>query len=234
MIPDVELKDLENKQLEFSKNIIIEKLNSKTRHICGVDIAYWEHEGQEFGVCSAIVYDVVDRKIVEKVSRLSTISFPYISGFLGFRECELELNTINCLKSKVDLLMVDGNGMLHPRKAGEAVQLGVELEIPTIGVAKSYLKIDGMEYTGLDTNRGSYVDLKIKDETVGRALRTMDNTKPVFVSIGNKVTLDEAAELVLELCDGKSHVPIPTRIADIETHLLRKRYKETLEFKGEF
>lgn len=234
MIPDVELKDLENKQLEFSKNIIIEKLNSKTRHICGVDIAYWEHEGQEFGVCSAIVYDVVDRKIVEKVSRLSTISFPYISGFLGFRECELELNTINCLKSKIDLLMVDGNGMLHPRKAGEAVQLGVELEIPTIGVAKSYLKIDGMEYNNLGTSRGSYVDLRIKDETVGKVLRTMDNTKPVFVSIGNKITLDEATEIVLELCDSKSHIPIPTRIADIETHLLRKRYKETLEFKGEF
>lgn len=234
MIPNIELQDLENKQLEFSKNIIIEKLKNKPRRICGVDIAYWEYEGKEFGVCSAIVYDVVDRKIVEKVSRLSTISFPYISGFLGFRECELELNTINCLKSKIDLLMVDGNGMLHPRKAGEAVQLGVELEIPTIGVAKSYLKIDGMEYNNLGTSRGSYVDLRIKDETVGKALRTMDNTKPVFVSIGNKITLDEATEIVLELCDSKSHIPIPTRIADIETHLLRKRYKETLEFKGEF
>lgn len=234
MIPNIELQDLENKQLEFSKNIIIEKLKNKPRRICGVDIAYWEYEGKEFGVCSAIVYDVVDRKIVEKVSRLSTISFPYISGFLGFRECELELNTINCLKSKIDLLMVDGNGVLHPRKAGEAVQLGVELEIPTIGVAKSYLKIDGMEYNNLGTSRGSYVDLRIKDETVGKALRTMDNTKPVFVSIGNKITLDEATEIVLELCDSKSHIPIPTRIADIETHLLRKRYKETLEFKGEF
>lgn len=234
MIPNIELQDLENKQLEFSKNIIIEKLKNKPRRICGVDVAYWEYEGKEFGVCSAIVYDVVDRKIVEKVSRLSIISFPYISGFLGFRECELELNTINCLKSKIDLLMVDGNGMLHPRKAGEAVQLGVELEIPTIGVAKSYLKIDGMEYNNLGTSRGSYVDLRIKDETVGKALRTMDNTKPVFVSIGNKITLDEATEIVLELCDSKSHIPIPTRIADIETHLLRKRYKETLEFKGEF
>lgn len=234
MIPETQLKELENKQLEFSKNIVIEKLKSKPRYVCGVDVAYWQYEDQEFGVCSAVVYDIVERKIVEKISRLTTISFPYISGFLGFRECELELNTINCLKSNVDLLMVDGNGMLHPRKAGEAVQLGVELEIPTIGVAKSYLKIGDTEYSNVDSKKGSYVDLRLNDEVLGRALRTMDNIKPVFVSIGNKITLDEATALVLDLCDSKSHIPIPTRVADIETHLLRKRYKETLEFKGEF
>lgn len=233
MIPEDKLKELENKQLEYAENVVIEPLKKKPRYIGGVDVAYWQYEDQEFGVCSAVVYDSIEKKIVEKISRLSTITFPYISGYLGFRECDLELGTINNLKHKVDLLVVDGNGMLHPRKAGEAVQLGVELDIPVIGVAKSFLKLD-KEYDMPKNTKGSYTDLTLDKEVVGRAVRTMNDTKPVFVSVGNRITLDEATELVLELCDDKSHIPIPTRIADIETHLLRKRYKDVLEFEGEF
>lgn len=234
MITDEKLNELKNKQLEYAKAAVVESLKVEPRYIGGMDVAYWTYEGQEFGVCSAIVYDRFEKKIVEKLSRFSTVDFPYISGYLGFRECKLELGAFDCLKSKVDLLIVDGNGMLHPRKAGEAVQLGVELDIPVIGVAKSYLKIDNMEYVMPENKKGSYTDLSMNNEIIGRALRTLENVKPVFVSVGNKITLNEATDLVLELCDNKSHIPIPTRVADIETHLLRKRYKEALEFKGEF
>lgn len=234
MVDESRLIELNNIQFELAKNIKIEKLSKKPRYIGGVDVAYWEHEGQEFGVCSVVVYDAFEKRVVEKVSRLSLVDFPYISGYLGFRECKLELKALECVKSKLDLLVVDGNGMLHPRKAGEAVQLGVDLDIPTIGVAKSYLKVDNLEYDMPDIKKGSYNNISLSGETVGIALRTMDNVKPVFVSIGNKITLEESYKIVMELCDNKSHIPIPTRLADIETHTLRKRYRETLEFKGEF
>ncbi len=217
-------------QNEIYKKIICEdgfvKENLKT--VAGVDLAYWTQDNQEFAVCCIVVLDYQTGKILEKKQFYDKIQVAYQAGFLAFRELPLVLETVKKLEIKPDLYIFDGNGYLHPRHAGIASHAGVILNMPTIGIAKSYYKIFDVDYSEPDFKSGSYQDIIIKQEIYGRVLRTHENVKPVFVSIGHKICLNTATEIAMHFVTKESHIPAPTRFADLETRVARK---EILELK---
>ncbi|MEK4844808.1 endonuclease V [Bacillus sp. FSL W8-0183] len=200
------------------------------RFIAGVDVSYFETNGKSKGVCCIVVYDLTEKQVIEKVNSYGEIKVPYISGFLAFRELPLIKDAAKKLTKQVDIYMFDGNGYLHDRHMGIATQASFFLKKPTIGVAKSYLKIKGIDFTLPQNKENAYTDIIIDDEIYGRVLRTRINVKPIFISCGNWIDLDTTTKIVMKLIDKNSRLPIPVRYADIETRIIRN---ELLTKKGE-
>jgi deoxyribonuclease V len=148
--------------------------------------------------------DLVDLAVIEK-----PLVFPYVPGLLSFRECPAILAAMDMLTVKPDLVLVDGQGIAHPRRIGIAAHLGVLLDKPTIGCAKSRL-IGTHDEPYHDA--GCYTDLWDGDDLIGAVLRTRDGVNPLYISIGHKVDLPTAIDLVLECCRG-FRLPEPTRFA---------------------
>ena len=193
------------------------------RLIAGVDLAYWnDNNDQEYAVCCIVIIDNTTHKMIETKSYSDKIKVPYMPGFLAFRELPLVVKTAELLEHKPDLYMFDGNGYLHPRHMGIATHASFYLNAPTIGVAKTYYRVDkSLDYIEPDTCSGSYTDIVFNNEVYGRVLRTHDNVRPVFVSAGNYISLDTAVRFTMDMVDEESRLPIPTRLADLETHKMR-------------
>ncbi len=221
------------------ENIFIEKQNellskiqltnqvdiSKLRYVAGVDLAYWKEHNAEFAVCCIVVIDFHTMEIVEKKCYKGSIEVPYIPGCLAFREIELVLKTAKLLEHTIELYVFDGNGYLHPRHMGLATHAGILLDKPSIGVAKSYFKIENVDYKEPDNEDFAFEDIVINNELYGRVVRTHKKVKPIFLSIGNMVNIDTAMDVIKTLTTKESHIPIPTRYADIMTHEMRKEYQ---------
>ncbi|MBR4626952.1 MAG: endonuclease V [Ruminococcus sp.] len=191
--------------------------------IAGVDLAYWNKDDEEYAVCCIVIIDANTHEVIEKQHYSGKIEVPYMPGFLAFRELPLILKTVELLESNPDIFIFDGNGYLHPRHMGIATHASFYLNKPTIGIAKTYFRVDKKtDYTEPDNDAGSYTDIVIDGEIYGRALRTQKDVKPIFVSIGNYISLDTACVLAMRLTDKESHIPIPTRLADLETHIERE------------
>ena len=139
------------------------------------------------------------------------VNFPYVPGLLSFRETPVLFPVLESLTLRPDVLLVDGQGIAHPRRFGIACHLGLLFDIPTIGCAKSRLT-GKFEEPG--RAKGARTELKDGEEVIGAALRTRDGTKPIFVSIGHKVDLETALRMVLR-CVGKYRIPEPTRRAHL-------------------
>lgn len=198
---------------------------SDIKTVAGIDLAYW-NDVQEYAVCCIVVIDYKTLEIIEKKQSHGKIEVPYVAGFLAFRELPLILETVEKLETKPDLFMFDGNGTLHPRNMGIATHASFYLKKATIGVAKSYYRIKkGLDYSEPDKPAGSFTDIVCDGQTYGRVLRTHDGVKPVFVSAGNYISLDTATHITMELTGKESHIPVPTRLADLETHSARKQLK---------
>lgn len=196
---------------------------SEIKTIAGVDLAYWKNENQEeYAVCCIVVVDYITHEVIEKKQFSGRIEVPYMPGFLAFRELPLVLEAVGELDTKPDIYMFDGNGCLHPRNMGIATHASFYLNTATIGVAKTYFRVNNTNYTEPDSEAGSFTDIVIDGEIYGRALRTHDNVRPVFVSAGNNISLDTATKITLNMTDKESHIPIPTRLADLETHEQRR------------
>lgn len=190
--------------------------------VAGVDLAYWKNDDDEYAVCCIVVIDFNSHTVIEKKHYSGKIEVPYMPGFLAFRELPLVLKTAELLENTPDIYMFDGNGYLHPRHMGIATHASFYLNKPTIGAAKTYFRVDKKtDYTEPDKTAGSFTDIIINEEIYGRVLRTHNNVKPVFVSIGNNISLDTATKITMSLVEKESHIPIPTRFADLETHIER-------------
>ncbi|SFX84724.1 Endonuclease V [Ruminococcus sp. XPD3002] len=197
--------------------------------VAGVDLAYWKHNDDEYAVCCIVVIDFATHEVVEKKNFSGKIDVPYMPGFLAFRELPLILKTVEMLENVPDLYVFDGNGYLHPRHMGIATHASFYINKPTIGIAKTYFRVDKItDYTEPENEAGSFTDIVIGGETYGRALRTHKNVKPVFISVGNNISLDTACELAMKLTDKESHIPLPTRLADLETHIAREAEKNIM------
>ena len=201
--------------------------------VAGVDLAYWKEGEQEYAVCCIVVLEQKTRKVLESRSAFGKVEVPYIPGCLAFRELPLILETVKELTVLPDLYMLDGNGCLHPRRMGIATHASFYLDRPTIGVAKHYYKIDGAECTMPENERFAYTDILVNVETYGRVLRTARDVRPVYVSVGNYIDLDTATELVCRFIDRESHIPMPTRLADLETHRKRSERKGVQKYETE-
>lgn len=195
--------------------------------ICaGVDVAYWEKDKKSYGACSIVLIDFKTKEIIKKLSSYREVTSEYITGFLSVKELPLIIETASKIPKflEPDIFIFDGNGILHPKSMGIATHASFFLNKPTIGVAKSYLKIHNTDYIEPKNKAFSYTKIKIKDKTKGVAFRSNRDTKPIFISPGNFIDLDTSIKCIEYLITKDSRIPIATRYADIETHKLRKRY----------
>jgi deoxyribonuclease V len=175
--------------------------------VAGVDISGANSQGLSRGVIIVLCYpslDVVERSVVTMKAE-----FPYVPGLLSFREMPLIIAACKGLRTKPDLFIVDGQGIAHPRRLGLASHLGLVLDVPAVGCAKSILR---GRHGDLGEEPGDRAPLVDNGEIVGAALRTKRRVKPVFVSVGHRIDLDESCRWVLNCCRGY-RLPEPTRLA---------------------
>ncbi|MEU8816685.1 endonuclease V [Actinoplanes sp. NPDC048796] len=173
----------------------------------GLDVTY----ADAFGVAAAVVIDVATLSVVEVATASGPVSFPYVPGLLAFRELPLLQDALARLSVFPRLLVCDGYGVAHPRRFGLASHLGVLLDVPSFGIAKTpYVGA----FSDIANARGSWADMVDDGEVVGRAVRTQTGVKPVFVSAGHRIALPDCTSLAVRL-SGRYRIPEPTRQADI-------------------
>ena len=181
---------------------------SAPKTIAGVDASYQDKNGE--ARAAIVVLRFPDLAVVDQVVATCPISFPYVPGLLSFREAPAVLKALGMLSARPDVLMCDGQGYAHPRRFGLASHLGVYLNMPSIGCAKSRL-IGSYEEPG--PSQGSLSPLTDHGEIIGMVVRSKVGTKPLFVSVGHQVDLSTATLIVLRCLRGY-RLPEPTRLAD--------------------
>ena len=206
-------------QRVLSRKVIAEG-EPEVRFIAGVDVSV--SRGEDVGYAAVVVVSYPELEVVEVSSSSLEIPMPYVPGLLSFRESPIIMKAFENLKIEPDLIMVDGQGIAHPRRFGIASHLGVLFDKPSIGVAKT--KLVGV-YEDPDVDAGSFTFLYDGDEVIGAVVRTRSKVKPVFVSVGHKVSLEFAVKMTLNCCRGY-RLPEPTRLAHIEVNRVRKGFSE--------
>ncbi len=196
-------------QRRLAAQVVREGEPRDVRRVAGADIAIDRERGRGIGAVVVLSYPELD--VVEVAVEEAPLTFPYIPGLLSFREAPVLAAAFARIAGPIDLLLVDGQGLAHPRRFGLACHLGLLLDLPAIGCAKSILR---GKHGPLDSKRGSWVPLEDKGEVVGAALRTRDGVNPIYVSIGHKVDLPSAIRWVLA-CGGGYRMPEPTRLAHL-------------------
>lgn len=197
--------------------LIFKKPPGKIRTVAGADVSYDKHSDRFF---SGVVVFKVGKRLekIEEITAVGKAGFPYIPGLLSFREAPILLKAFKRLKSNPDIILFDGQGIAHPRHFGLASHMGLILDKPSIGCAKSRLV---GEYNGVKNAVGEYSKLFYKNKVVGAVLRTKMNTNPIFVSPGHKTNLTFAIHVVLKTCLGY-RIPEPIRQAHLLVNKLRR------------
>ncbi|MEL7241272.1 MAG: deoxyribonuclease V [Cyanobacteria bacterium J06643_5] len=196
-------------QEELRKEVITEdKFAEPVKYVAGVDMGF-EADGT-ISRAAVAVLSFPDLQLQEQTIAKRPTTFPYIPGFLSFREIPAVLDALQKINTIPDIILCDGQGLAHPRRLGIACHLGVILDMPTIGVAKSWLIGD---YEEVSQKKGSWKPLIHNNETIGAVLRTRANVKPLYVSSGHRISLPTAIDYVLR-CTPKYRLPETTRIAD--------------------
>ncbi|WP_041238435.1 deoxyribonuclease V [Gloeothece citriformis] len=178
------------------------------RYVAGVDVGF--KDNYTITQAAVAVLTFPELELVDKAIVTLPTCFPYIPGFLSFREVPGILKALEKLTITPNLMICDGQGIAHPRRFGIACHLGVLIDVPTIGVAKSILV---GKHSDLPPEKGSRVDLIYKGKTIGVVLRSRTNVKPLYVSIGHKISLTTAVDYVFN-CLTKYRLPETTRLAD--------------------
>ena len=180
--------------------------------VAGIDTAYTKSAAR----AAVVVMNLKDMTILDKAVAARAVRFPYVSGLLAFREGPVILEALDKLETAPDLLMLDGQGVAHPRRFGIASHIGLLTDIPSVGCAKTRLLGN---YEEPQQSRGSTSDLTDGEETIGAVVRTRTGVKPVFVSTGHLMNLNDSIRVVLRSCRGY-RLPEPIRQAD---HLSKKQ-----------
>jgi len=194
-------------QNRLADKVVFEKLPGNIKIIAGADVSYSKHTN--FMYAGVVLMHYPELTVIEKRSYSSEAKFPYIPGLLSFREGESLARSFSGLILKPDVIIFDGQGIAHPRFLGIAAHMGLILDIPSIGVAKSKLIGEG-KYPA--RKKGAFTYLKYKGKTVVVAICTKDNTNPIFVSPGNKANFEESINLIVDLCR-QFKLPEPVRAA---------------------
>ena len=192
-------------QLRWAKQVVEEPLPEPPALIAGCDV----HLRGDLGRATIVVMRFPELDVVETVHGEATTAFPYIPGFLSWREIPALAAALENLTIHPHLLFADGQGLAHPRGFGLACHLGLLAGLPALGCAKSILRGD---HAALPETRGSQAPLVYRGRVVGTALRSKDRVKPLYVSVGHRITLDEATDYVLRCCL-KYRLPEPSRLA---------------------
>lgn len=184
--------------------------------VAGADVSV--ARGSRYAFAAIVALDVGTGETVEIAQCETELTFPYIPGYLSFRELPVLLDCFAELRTKPDLVVCDGQGLAHPRRFGIACHFGVETGVVTIGCAKSHLVGD---YTEPGRKRGAYRGLTLEGDRVGEVLRTRDGVAPLFISPGHRISFRRASRVILSLCRGVRQ-PEPIRAAHAHVNLMRK------------
>jgi len=192
-------------------------LPQKIKYIAGTDVAYNDEDNTMIG--AVVVLNAESLVVIETAHHEMETTFPYVPGLFSFREIPALLEAFKKLNTLPDLIVCDAQGIAHPHGVGMATHLGLELDIPTIGCAKKRL-IGEYDKSELSIERGAIQSIIHEGKEICAALRTQDDIKPMFVSIGHKISLKTALDWVLKLCP-KYRLPETTRQADQLVNRLR-------------
>ena len=203
-------------QKQLRARVRVEPLKKKVETVAGADISFNKFEPTVYA--GIVVLRLPSLEVIEEVGVVSETRFPYVPGLLSFRETPSVLEAWAKLKTEPDAVMFDGQGIAHPRRVGIASHVGLIIDRPTLGCAKSVL-VGRFEEPGEE--RGSWTPMIDKGETVGAALRTKTRVQPVYVSPGHLIDLAGAVELTLA-SDGGYRQPEPTRRAHLLVNALRR------------
>ncbi len=202
-------------QEELRGRVRLISLPHPPRLVAGADAIAGRGDLTIFGALA--VYSYPDLELVEEAGAAGECPFPYRTGLLSFREIPILAAAFRRLKSRPEVVLVDGQGIAHPRGLGLAAHLGLILEVPTVGVAKSRLVGEGAEP---GEAAGSHSPLIYQGKKVGLILRTQRRVKPLYLSPGHLITLEESLEVTLG-CVTKFRIPQPLRQADQLSRRLR-------------
>ncbi len=203
-------------QDELKNKVKICPLRNRPSFIAGVDGAFIDDKV----IGTACLYTFPDLTFVEETYSILSLTFKYIPGFLSFCEGPAIIQAIDKLFHKPDLILFDGHGIAHPKNLGIASHIGVLLNIPSIGCAKS--RLTGT-YKEPGTKKGQWSELIFKNKIIGSVLRTKDSTRPVFVSPGHLIDIISAREIVIS-CTTKFRIPEPLRRADIFSRKIKNDF----------
>ncbi len=194
-------------QSELAERVETQDRLGEVHRVAGVDVGF-EEKGAVTRAAVAVL-DFPRLTSVEKAIARRPTCFPYVPGLLSFRELPAVLAAMERLETLPDLLLCDGQGIAHPRRLGIAAHLGVLLDLPSIGVAKSRLIGD---HAPVGEEKGAWVPLMHKNERIGAVLRTRTRVKPLYISVGHRVGLETAIHYVLA-CTPRFRLPETTRQA---------------------
>ena len=211
------LEDARALQLRLCATVEQEDRLDHVRRVAGLDVSYDRGDSTLFA--AAVVLDAQSLEVVEVGRASRRVSFPYVPGYLSFREIPPVLDAFAGLERRPDLVICDGQGRAHPRRFGLACHFGVMADVPTIGCAKSRL-IGTHRIPG--ERRSRRCRLLDGDEVIGSVLRTRDGVQPVYVSVGHRVCLETAIRWILRLTP-RFRLPQPIRAAHAEVNRLRRR-----------
>jgi len=216
------LQEIYSQKLKNQEHKILKISDTKEiKWVVGVDVSYYNESREKWGVACAVLWNLHFNKLDTHSFAKGIITFPYKPGFLGFRECNLLVKAIEKLPETPDIIMCDGHGIIHPKRFGEAVQLGLILDIPTFGVAKNPF-IGFSEWNILERKKSNIKSIWAEDpqnsmvvnqELLGYAVCLNDNMKPMFISVGYKMTLNVAIEIALRTTKERKQ-PEPLFLAD--------------------
>lgn len=195
-------------QQELRKEVITSDQLESVQYVAGVDMGF--EDSYSISRAAVAVLSFPDLELKEQAIAKRPTTFPYVPGFLSFREIPAVLDALEKLAIAPDLILCDGQGIAHPRRFGIACHLGVLIDVPTIGVAKSLLV---GKHEELPLERGNWQPLIHRRETIGAVLRTRKGVKPVYVSSGHRISLTTAIDYVMR-CTPKYRLPETTRWAD--------------------
>ncbi|MCX7703777.1 MAG: deoxyribonuclease V [Planctomycetota bacterium] len=195
-------------QQQMARRVVQQDQFGEINRIAACDVAFPQNRA-----CAAVcLFSYPQLKLLEQKVVVEEVRFPYVPGLLSFRETPPLLTAFAQLKEEPDLLVVDGQGVAHPRRFGIASHIGVILEKPTIGCAKSILF--GKPTSELGQKKGSKVNLVTEEgEVIGMLLRSKDGVEPLVISVGHRISLESAVKFVETLC-GRYRIPDVQRIAD--------------------
>ncbi len=217
----MDIEKLKAIQMECAKKVIQRDAFEKLELVGGIDLTFEKVQDNPTRAWASLVvlrlkdFKVVYQKVIEGV-----VDFPYIPTFLAFRELPLMLRLYQEAEVKPDVFFIDGQGVAHPRGCGIASHFGVATNSVSVGVAKK--RLFGY-YRDLGDKRGSYAYLTYRGQVVGAAVRTKDNTEPIYVSVGHLISLSTCIELVLKT--SLYRIPEPTRLAHNLLQKVRKGLK---------
>jgi len=221
----VKIRNLHRWDLSCKEAIAIQRrLSVQVRHmpltqlvrtIAGADVSYEKRGARVYA--AVLVFSFPDLVLTDKATAADTVKFPYVPGLLTFREAPVLTKAFRKIHRKPDVIIFDGQGIAHPRRMGLASHMGLILNCSSIGCAKT--RLVGI-HPPLPESKGSTVLLTDQGRVVGGVVRTRDSVKPVFVSPGHAITIEESIRLVLDCCKGYK-LPEPTRQAHIAVNRFR-------------